>query len=108
MTEEKKKKDPESSGSDKTSDKSEVERLRDEFSEQFATLKNSYEKTAAEQKDLIETLKKENEDLHRALIRSVTFDPQPAPSKEKTEDELYQERIAELAKKSLEIQKKGR
>ena len=105
MTEEKK--DPENSGSEK-SEKSEVERLRDEFSDQFATLKNSYEKTAAEQKELIETLKKENEDLHRALIRSVTLDPQPAPPKEKTEDELYQEHIAELAKKSLEIQKKGR
>lgn len=106
MTEEKK--DPENSGSEKASEKSEVERLRDEFSDQFATLKNSYEKTAAEQKELIETLKKENEDLHRALIRSVTLDPQLAPAKEKTEEELHQEYIAKLAKRSLEIQKKGR
>ena len=89
-----------------TSEKSEVERLRDEFSDQFNTLKTSYEKTAAEQKELIESLKKENEDLHRALIRSVTMDPQPA-QKQKTEEELYQERISELAKKSLEYQIKG-
>ena len=39
--------------------RSEIEKLRDEFTEQFATLKTSYEKTAAEQKETIETLTKE-------------------------------------------------
>lgn len=84
--------------------RSEIEKLRDEFTEQFATLKTSYEKTAAEQKETIEKLTKENQDLQRALIRSVTIDPQPA-SKEPTAEELYQKQIDELSKKSLEILK---
>ena len=84
--------------------RSEIEKLRDEFTEQFATLKTSYEKTAAEQKETIEKLTKENQDLQRALIRSVTIDPQPAVH-EPTEEELYQKRVQEYSKKSLEILK---
>ena len=84
--------------------RSEIEKLRDEFTEQFATLKTSYEKTAAEQKETIEKLTKENQDLQRALIRSVTIDPQPT-SHEPTAEELYQKKIDELSKKSLTIMK---
>ena len=101
MTETEKKDEGQSSGTDT---RSEIEKLRDEFTAQFATLKTSYEKTAAEQKETIEKLTKENQDLQRALIRSVTLDPQPA-SKEPTAEELYQKRIDELSKKSLAIMK---
>ena len=101
MTETEKKAEGQSS---ETDTRSEIEKLRDEFTEQFATLKTSYEKTAAEQKETIEKLTKENQDLQRALIRSVTIDPQPA-SHELTEEELYQKRIQEYSKKSLEILK---
>lgn len=101
MTETEKKAEDQTSAGDT---RSEIEKLRDEFTEQFATLKTSYEKTAAEQKETIEKLTKENQDLQRALIRSVTIDPQPA-SHEPTEEELYQKRIQEYSKKSLEILK---
>lgn len=101
MTETEKKAEGQSSETDK---RSEIEKLRDEFTEQFATLKTSYEKTAAEQKETIEKLTKENQDLQRALIRSVTIDPQPA-SREPTAEELYKKQIDELSKKSLEILK---
>ena len=101
MTETEKKAEEQISATDT---RSEIEKLRDEFTEQFATLKTSYEKTAAEQKETIEKLTKENQDLQRALIRSVTIDPQPA-SHEPTADELYQKRIEELSKKSLTIMK---
>ena len=101
MTETEKKDEGQSSGTDT---RSEIEKLRDEFTEQFATLKTSYEKTAAEQKETIEKLTKENQDLQRALIRSVTLDPQPT-SHEPTAEELYQKRIQEYSKKSLEILK---
>lgn len=101
MTETEKKVEDQTSAKDT---RSEIEKLRDEFTEQFTTLKTSYEKTAAEQKETIEKLTKENQDLQRALIRSVTIDPQPA-SKEPTVEELYQKRIDDLSKKSLEIMK---
>lgn len=101
MTETEKKAEDQTSAKDT---RSEIEKLRDEFTEQFATLKTSYEKTAAEQKETIEKLTKENQDLQRALIRSVTIDPQPA-SHEPTPEELYQERIKKYSKKSLEILK---
>ena len=52
----------------------------------------------------IEKLTKENQDLQRALIRSVTIDPQPT-SHEPTAEELYQKKIDELSKKSLTIMK---
>ena len=101
MTETEKKAEGQTS---ETDTRSEIEKLRDEFTEQFATLKTSYEKTAAEQKETIEKLTKENQDLQRALIRSVTLDPQPT-SHEPTAEELYQKRIQEYSKKSLEILK---
>jgi len=87
-------------------EKSEIEKLRDEFSEQFSTLKNSYEKTAAEQADTIASLKKENEDLRRALIRNVTIDPSPQPV-EKTPEQIEREKIQALSAKSLEILKRN-
>ena len=49
-------------------------------------------------------LKKENEDLHRALVRSAQLPPEKAPV-QKTEEELYRERIEALAKKSIAIEK---
>ena len=97
---------PETSQQTETTEKTEIEKLRDEFSEQFSTLKNSYEKTAAEQADTIASLKKENEDLRRALIRNVTIDPSPQPI-EKTPEQLEKEKIQSLSQKSLEILKRN-
>jgi len=87
--------------------KSEVERLRDEFAEQFGTLKSSFEGQVAELTKQNEDLKKHNQDLERALLRSAVTEkqPNPEPPKEKTPEELYQEEVQALSKKTLEIMK---
>lgn len=92
-----------------TEEKSEIEKLRDEFQEQFNTIKTSYEKTAADLKESNDKLSKENEELRRALIRNTSMGtPSGEPPKQKTEEELYQEKIAALSKKSLELLKSYR
>ena len=83
---------------------SEIEKLRNEFQEQFATLKTSFESELKTKTDEITSLRKENEDLHRALVRSAQLPPQESPV-QKTEQELYQERISAIAAKSLEYEK---
>ena len=83
---------------------SEIEKLRNEFQEQFATLKTSFESELAKSKEENSALKKENEDLHRALVRSAQLPPQQAPV-QKTEEELYAERISAIAAKSIAIEK---
>ena len=83
---------------------SEIEKLRNEFQEQFATLKTSFESELKTKADENAALKKENEDLHRALVRSAQLPPQEVPV-QKTEQELYQERISAIAAKSLEYEK---
>lgn len=77
-----------------------IQSLRDEFAEQFSTLKQSFESQLSERDDTITKLKEENDSLHRALIRSAMTTP-VAPVQPKTEQELYNERIQELAEKTL-------
>lgn len=88
--------------------KSEVERLRDEFAEQFGTLKTSFEGQVAELTKQNEDLKKHNQELERALLRSAVTEKQstPEPPKEKTPEELYKEQVDVLSKKTLEIMSK--
>ena len=52
-----------------------------------------------------EELKKHNQDLERALLRSAVTEkpPTPEPPQEKTPEELHQEEVAALSKKTLEI-----
>lgn len=89
-------------------EKTEIEKLRDEFAEQFATLKASY---AAEQDRLtaeLTALKSHNEELERALIRTAT-NPPPAPAPApKTEKEEYDERVAAIAKRTLHLMEVNR
>ena len=82
--------------------KSDVEKLRDEFTAQFTTLKQSFESELTALKTENTSLKETNDELRRALVRSATT-PAPAPAeKPKTEEELYQEKIANLSKRTLE------
>ena len=82
--------------------KSDVEKLRDEFTAQFTTLKQSFETELTALKTENTSLKETNDELRRALVRSATT-PAPAPAeKPKTEEELYQEKIADLSKRTLE------
>ena len=83
---------------------SEIEKLRNEFQEQFSTLKSSFETEINKSKEENAALRKENEDLHRALVRSAQLPPQQTPV-QKTEEELYAEKIKQYAAKSLEYEK---
>ena len=83
---------------------SEIEKLRNEFQEQFATLKTSFESELKKSSEENAALRKENEELHRALVRSAQLPPQQTPV-QKTEQEIYAERINALAAKSLAIEK---
>ena len=81
---------------------SDVEQLRDEFTAQFATLKQSFETELSTLKTENAQLKETNDELKRALVRSA-ITPAPAPAEpEKTEEQLYKEKIDELAKKTLD------
>ena len=83
-------------------EKSDVEQLRDEFTAQFATLKQSFETELNALKTENSQLKENNDELKRALVRSA-ITPAPAPAEpEKTAEQLYKEKIDELAKKTLE------
>ena len=83
---------------------SEIEKLRNEFQEQFATLKTTFETELKKSKEENDRLAKENEDLHRALVRSAQLPPTQAPV-QKTEEELYAEKIRKYAEKSIAIEK---
>lgn len=78
-----------------------VASLRDEFRKEFDTLKASFEAELKTLKTENESLKSQNTDLQRALIRSATVPESPAPAP-KTEEQLYAEQIDALAKKTLQ------
>ena len=84
-----------------------IAKLRDEFQSQFNTLKTTFEEENKKNLETISSLKKENEDLHRALIRSAQLPP-VEQKPEKTEEQIYQEQIAEYAKKSIAYEKSNR
>ncbi len=79
-----------------------IEQLRNEFAEQFATLKESFEQSSKQKDEEIAQLKSHNKELERALIRSAVHDP-PAP--QKTEQDIYNDKVKELADKTLSYMK---
>lgn len=78
--------------------------LRDEMNAQFAELKASFEATLKEKEELITQLKEQNTGLQRALVRSAVMDP-PKVETPKTEEELYNEEVERLTKRTLDIMK---
>lgn len=83
-----------------TSQTSAIEQLRNEMNEQYNALKESFESSLKEKDDELVKLREENKDLHRALTRSA-FSDRPEPPKEKTPEEIYQEKVDALSKKTL-------
>lgn len=75
-----------------------IAKLRDEMSEQFQTLKASFETAVQERDEIITKLQEENDSLHRALVRSAMTEPAPAP---KSEKQIYDETVRKLADKTL-------
>ena len=74
--------------------------LRDEMNAQFNEMKESFKAEMSEKDELISQLKEQNTGLQRALVRSAVVDP-PKQEVVKTEEELYQDKIDALAKKTL-------
>lgn len=67
---------------------------------ELATLKQAFESQKQEYQDTITKLQQENTSLQRSLIRNALTPEQPAPQP-KTEEELYNENIQQLADKTL-------
>ena len=83
--------------------KSDVEKLRDEFTAQFNTLKQSFESELNTLKTENSQLKENNDELKRALVRSA-INPAPAKTDEpKTPEQLYKEQVDACAKRTLEL-----
>lgn len=82
-----------------------VVQLRDEMNAQFNELKQSFEATLKEKEELISQLKEQNTGLQRALVRSAVMDP-PKVEEPKTEEQLYNEEVARLSQRTLEIMKR--
>ena len=106
MTENKEIKNPSSEGEAPPADDA-ISKLRSEFQEQFNTLKETFDAENKKNLETISKLTKENEDLHRALVRSAQLPPEQT-AKEKTPEEIYQEKIIALADKSIAIEKAQR
>lgn len=85
-------------------EKSEVEKLRDEFAEQFSTMKTAFESQIAELSKSNEELRNHNSELQRALIRNATSEPAPAP-REPTPEEQHQAVVADRVKRAQELQR---
>lgn len=92
--------DPQNAPSEKT----EVEKLRDEFAEQFSTMKTAFESQIAELSKSNEELRAHNSDLQRALIRNATSEPAPQP-KEPTPEEMQQKMVEERVRRAKELQR---
>lgn len=80
----------------------EVEKLRDEFKQQFDALKESLQAENEQLKSKNEELIKHNQDLQRALIRSTTTPATEEELAHKSEDQIYEERISVIADRVLE------
>jgi nanoRNase/pAp phosphatase (c-di-AMP/oligoRNAs hydrolase) len=84
-----------------TPETNEYEKLRNEMNAQYQALKDAFDAKSKEDEDKIEALTKENSELHKALLRSAfSMEPQVQPVVEKSEEELYKERIANIFEKS--------
>lgn len=85
-----------------TPEKSEIEKVVDEFREQMTAMKSSFEEATAKLTAENESLRKANTELTRSLVRTATVpDDHGVNAPEKSLEEQYQDRIKELADKAL-------
>lgn len=74
-----------------------------EMQSQYAALKESFEQSTKEKDDIISELRKTNEELKRAVVRTA-FSPAPPEEKEEpTAEELYAQRIGAILDKSKKL-----
>ena len=79
-----------------------ISQLRDEMQSQITALKESFESQNKQLSDENATLKQQNIDLQRALVRSATVPDEHHVVQPKSEQQIYEERIKELADKALQ------
>jgi small-conductance mechanosensitive channel len=79
-----------------------ITQLRDEMNAQITALKESFESQNKQLSDENATLKQQNIDLQRALVRSATVPDEHHVVQPKSEQQIYEERIKELADKALQ------
>ena len=82
-----------------TPEENPIQKLRDEFQRQFTALKTSTEEAIASKDKQISELTEQLKQANAALLKSA-FTPAPAPTPEKSEEEIYQDRIQSLYEKS--------
>ena len=99
MTEEPEKK------TEETKEVSEIEKLRNEFQEQFNTMRTTFAAEQEKSNAEISRLTKENEELHRALVRSALLPKTEEAPVQKTEEELHAEWVKKYAEKAIAIEK---
>ena len=80
-----------------------IAQIRDEMSAQFATMKEAFESQLAELRASNEQLKRDNDGLKAALVRSALTDPPREEPKERTEAEIYQDNLQHAIKRSKEL-----
>lgn len=67
---------------------------------ELSNLKQAFEQQSKDYQDTITKLQQENTSLQRSLIRNALTPEQPAPQP-KTEEQIYEENIQQLADKTL-------
>ena len=96
-------KDPSNPPEPKESDL--LAQIRQEMQEQFAAFKTETEAVLEAQKAQIAQLEADKASLQAALVKSATSPP-PVKEPEKTEEDLYREKVEALAEKGLELMKR--
>lgn len=84
----------------------EIEKIKADFKKEFEEFKTSLSKEMEKKDALIKQLTEANDGLRASLVRQATTQP-VEPPKEKTKEEIYAEKISELAAKTfLKMKKK--
>ncbi len=78
----------------------EYEKLRNEMNAQFQALKDAFEAKQKDDEATIQQLKDDNVKLQTALLRSAFTESPTQPQKEKSQEEIYQDTVADLFEKS--------
>lgn len=78
-----------------------IAQLRDEFAQQIGALKSSFEETNKKLTEENTSLKHQNEDLQRALVRSATVPDEHHVVDPPSEEEIYRRKIEDIAINAL-------
>lgn len=86
-----------------TGDSQVIQGIQEEVAKQMQSVREEFGNLLAEKDAKIKDLETQNRNLNSSLVRSAILAP---PKAEKTEEEVYQEKIDMLSKKTLDIMKR--